>query len=677
MMSARLALVALPLLPFSLPAADTVTPAARPATATDLTALRARAEGGDINAQYQLGLAYAQGLQTPKDPVEAYAWLTVAAENGAGGPALHTLLETLPQAQVANGRRRLEALRATNPLLRAAGGAPLLPAPSPSPVIAAPSRQPAPGSPLIPAPTTPAISPAEIKNLQDQLAAAQQDKRQLSTELSAAWKEIEQLKARPEARPESGVPSAAAQLEQANAALAKQAGDLAAARADAARLQEQLETTRASLAALTATAASAGDAATALQRERTAHAAAQASLAQLKTQLNEAAAGRAMLERDLLARLSAADRAQSATTEETRRANTQLHETSARVETLGRELAQARQDLTAVRGDLESARGRASADGDRQSRRVTELETALGTVRGELAQARTALAGATASAESATARAAASGRAETELAAARDRIAGLERELQTTQEASRRSELGKASADTTLQTAQQRLAAANDELAALRRQVTAARELEQRVRQLEAEKAAAPAPGVAISEEELARVSAAKAAAEDKLATALRSYTLLAQERDELRTRVADLSSRQASLVSALAAAEAQARDTTAANSAVTLASAELETLRNRAATAERAAESARAEAERAHQLLAGTRPAASAPTRPTTVTPGQPARTHTIASGETLSGISLRYYGTAARWPEILAANRDVLPDERSFIAGRTIRIP
>jgi nucleoid-associated protein YgaU len=55
----------------------------------------------------------------------------------------------------------------------------------------------------------------------------------------------------------------------------------------------------------------------------------------------------------------------------------------------------------------------------------------------------------------------------------------------------------------------------------------------------------------------------------------------------------------------------------------------------------------------------------------------GEPARTHTIAVGETLSSIALRYYGSSSRWPEILAANRDVLPDERSFIAGRTLRIP
>jgi nucleoid-associated protein YgaU len=101
----------------------------------------------------------------------------------------------------------------------------------------------------------------------------------------------------------------------------------------------------------------------------------------------------------------------------------------------------------------------------------------------------------------------------------------------------------------------------------------------------------------------------------------------------------------------------------------------------------------------RANQLLAA-RPTLSEPTRPaaptreaprvpvaarppaqnvpTTVAAGAPvARMHTISVGETLSGISRQYYGTSARWPEILAANRDILRDERSLIAGRTLRIP
>jgi nucleoid-associated protein YgaU len=44
---------------------------------------------------------------------------------------------------------------------------------------------------------------------------------------------------------------------------------------------------------------------------------------------------------------------------------------------------------------------------------------------------------------------------------------------------------------------------------------------------------------------------------------------------------------------------------------------------------------------------------------------------------GDTLTRIALRYYGNANRWPEILAANRDVLRSERDLFAGRVLRIP
>ena len=126
----------------------------------------------------------------------------------------------------------------------------------------------------------------------------------------------------------------------------------------------------------------------------------------------------------------------------------------------------------------------------------------------------------------------------------------------------------------------------------------------------------------------------------------------------------------------ALTSVEAKARLATELVTASVVATAELETLRNRAAAAERTAETARAELARANQLLAAYRPTLAEPTRPTAPA-GEPARTHTIAPGETLSSIAIRYYGTANRWPEILAANRDVLVDEHSFTAGRTLRIP
>jgi len=47
--------------------------------AESLAGLRAEAEQGDIDAAYQLALAYRDGKDIPKDYIEAYAWFDVAA----------------------------------------------------------------------------------------------------------------------------------------------------------------------------------------------------------------------------------------------------------------------------------------------------------------------------------------------------------------------------------------------------------------------------------------------------------------------------------------------------------------------------------------------------------------------------------------------------------------------
>lgn len=51
--------------------------------------------------------------------------------------------------------------------------------------------------------------------------------------------------------------------------------------------------------------------------------------------------------------------------------------------------------------------------------------------------------------------------------------------------------------------------------------------------------------------------------------------------------------------------------------------------------------------------------------------------RTHTIQAGDTLSGISRQYYGTAGRWREIYEANRDRIPNPDSLPVGVTLRLP
>jgi LysM repeat protein len=60
--------------------------------------------------------------------------------------------------------------------------------------------------------------------------------------------------------------------------------------------------------------------------------------------------------------------------------------------------------------------------------------------------------------------------------------------------------------------------------------------------------------------------------------------------------------------------------------------------------------------------------------TEPSTASQG---RNHVVQRGETLYGISTRYYGSGARWPAILDANRDQLRSEGDLKIGMVLRIP
>ncbi|MBX3378893.1 MAG: LysM peptidoglycan-binding domain-containing protein [Phycisphaeraceae bacterium] len=70
---------------------------------------------------------------------------------------------------------------------------------------------------------------------------------------------------------------------------------------------------------------------------------------------------------------------------------------------------------------------------------------------------------------------------------------------------------------------------------------------------------------------------------------------------------------------------------------------------------------------------------------KPTTQSPPPPndntspgaARTHTVVRGDTLTGISQRYYGTIRRVDFILAANRNVLNKPEDLRPGQVLQIP
>lgn len=56
---------------------------------------------------------------------------------------------------------------------------------------------------------------------------------------------------------------------------------------------------------------------------------------------------------------------------------------------------------------------------------------------------------------------------------------------------------------------------------------------------------------------------------------------------------------------------------------------------------------------------------------------PDSAPRAYTVQSGDTLSTISRRFYGTPSRWLDIYQANRDRLSSENALRVGQEIRIP
>jgi len=69
---------------------------------------------------------------------------------------------------------------------------------------------------------------------------------------------------------------------------------------------------------------------------------------------------------------------------------------------------------------------------------------------------------------------------------------------------------------------------------------------------------------------------------------------------------------------------------------------------------------------------MAQREPVRSKPTPPTTQ-----MRLHTVVKGDTLFVLAQHYYGSRAKWRDIYAANRDVMPNENSLQIGMVLKIP
>ena len=206
-------------------------------------------------------------------------------------------------------------------------------------------------------------------------------------------------------------------------------------------------------------------------------------------------------------------------------------------------------------------------------------------------------------------------------------------------------------------------------------------------KQLDAAKAA-PAPAPAPSESDTAKQLAD---VQDKLATSLRSYTVVGDENTELKATVEKLTADNASLSQQLEAAKASI----ASLQVQAAATSQIEPLRTQVRQAQDELSRLAAENEQLRtraalqapgpgsQKPAPTRPGAAAaslvaPTAVETAPPAPPpAKTYVVVDGDTLTRISRKFYGSTSHWEEILKANRDVLKDEKSLVVGSTLKIP
>ena len=180
-----------------------------------------------------------------------------------------------------------------------------------------------------------------------------------------------------------------------------------------------------------------------------------------------------------------------------------------------------------------------------------------------------------------------------------------------------------------------------------------------------------------------------------RLATALRSYQLLEDENDRLNILAEKLTAEQALLETKLAGFDARVAELSGQLTASAATTRLVETLRTQLRQTQDQLAAVINDYTQLRDRVAVVLPPGSVAVQPgrqatraasslpsgamtTPVDLKTPDRTmHTVAEGETLSGIARHYYRNSQRWPEIFEANRSLLADERSLRIGMELHIP
>jgi nucleoid-associated protein YgaU len=199
--------------------------------------------------------------------------------------------------------------------------------------------------------------------------------------------------------------------------------------------------------------------------------------------------------------------------------------------------------------------------------------------------------------------------------------------------------------------------------------------------QSQAPAAGTPAPSDSDTAKQLADT-------QDKLATALRSFTVVQDQNAQLSASLDKANADNASLSEQLQAAKASI----ASLQVQAAATSQIEPLQTEVRQAQDEASQLAAENAQLRTHLELQAPAPGS-TKPVPTRPGQaaamtaaaapvvaappPPKTYVVVEGDTLTRISKKFYGTSGRWQDILNANHAVLKDEKSLVVGSTLTIP
>ncbi len=704
----------------------------------DFTALRAKAEKGNGIAQYNVGLAYAEGRGIPADRIEAYVWLSLARENGARGRALDNLIASFDKASLEAAQQRLAEHKAAFP------GKTTAPAPEQEVVSTVKASD-------------VAGAGQDVPTLLQQIEILTIDKKKLGEEVAQAWKEIETVNAAVAKAEKDGrnsnaqtldqktreLQAVSAQLEragkfsreleaslnQANQQKSSLEQTLATAQTELTRTKNELaEQARKAenLAALTASQLTPSAEIASVRNELSAARAELKETAGIKSALADAQTQAAVLNTELttaranLTRLEQ-DRIQAA-------AKPVYPDLSGKVRELEGRLTATNQQADSAVQTAVAASKQSAADLNAAALQIAELKSALAAkptapvtpdLSGRVRELETQLASASAETNRAQQEASAlNGKLKEESTKPRSPaypdLSGRVRELET--------QLASASAETSR--AKQAASALNGKLkeessksrgpaypnlagrvVELQTALTDTKrdlaDAQTALRAAEAARAAVPAASVAATEPSDLQKQLAET--EDKLATALRGYAVLQRDHEketEAATKAAEAVSAErnalATQVTALSAQVDQlktgtANQTGAAQADATRASESLSALQR--STSQTAMDLAATRAllqqvQGANAVLAqenyqlktrlapGGAPVPANASASAGPAPAAP-RTHVVAAGDTLSKISQRYYNTPARWQEIYKANAAKLGTNGVLRVGSELVVP